>query len=81
MGLDRAEFCHFFNCLYWFAFGVGLSSTVGFHLGFFSSKIIAYADDIVLLSPSLTGLQHLINIAISHSNLLKFLFTPKKHME
>ena len=44
----------------------------------FLSNIIVYADD-VLISISLTGLQHVINIEISHSDFLKLLsFNPKK---
>ena len=38
------------------------SSRIGCRLGNVNSNIIAYADDIVLLVPSASGLQHLLNL-------------------
>ena len=54
------------------------SSKVGCRLGFFSNNIIAYADDVVLLAPSVSGLQTLINITLEHSNFLKLTFNSNK---
>ena len=39
-------------------------------LGLFKSNILAYADDIVILSPSLFGLQKLLDLSIYKSNKL-----------
>ena len=42
------------------------------------SNVIAYADDIVLLAPSYTGLQTLIDIAVYEANGLNLVFNDKK---
>ena len=44
------------------------SMNVGCNLGILKSNIIAYADDIVLLSPSLGGLQRLVNCFVEGIN-------------
>ena len=51
---------------------------VGCQLGILSSNIIAYADDIVLLSPSAAGLQKLINKAYSEALAIDLHFNYKK---
>ena len=48
-----------------------LKSKYGCRLGFKKSSVIAYADDIVLLAPSATGLQALIDIAYSEAHEMK----------
>jgi hypothetical protein len=42
-----------------------VNSGVGCNLGGVMINILAYADDIVLLSPSWRGMQYLINIVTS----------------
>ncbi|MEL6989899.1 MAG: reverse transcriptase family protein, partial [Bacteroidota bacterium] len=50
----------------------------GCKLGIFKSNIIAYADDIVLLAPSSSGLQILINKAVEESKDIKLNFNNSK---
>ena len=52
----------------------------GCRLGLFSTNIIGYADDLVLLSPSVYGLQQLIDICYNESVFLKLNFNPKKSL-
>ena len=54
------------------------SSKVRCRLRIFLINIIAYADDIVLFSLFLIGLQPSFIIRISHYNFLKLSFNPKK---
>ena len=51
---------------------------VGCRLGILSSNIIAYADDIVLLAPSVSSLQMLIDVANNEALLLDLRFNLKK---
>ena len=48
---------------------------IGRHVGSKFCGVFAYADDIILLSPSINGLQNMLNccskFAIDHSTLLK----------
>ena len=55
-----------------------VSSKTGCKLGIQMSNVIAYADDIVLLAPSRTGLQILIDIAYSESFKLELNFNVNK---
>ena len=50
----------------------------GCKLGLHDSSIIAYADDIVLLAPSLTSLKFLIDTASTEARKLKLDFNDKK---
>ena len=54
------------------------NSKYGCKLGVVRSSIIAYADDIVLLAPSATGLQALIDIAHKEANELNLSFNIGK---
>ena len=54
------------------------NSQYGCKLGIIKSNVIAYADDIVLLAPSASGLQSLIDIASRESTVLKLRFNIKK---
>ena len=51
---------------------------IGCKLGILSSNVIAYADDIVLLAPSVGSLQMLIDLANSEALLLDLQFNFKK---
>ena len=51
---------------------------VGCRLGILSSNIIAYADDIVLLAPSVGSLLMLIDVANNEALLLELQFNSKK---
>ena len=51
---------------------------VGCKLGILNSNIIAYADDLVLLAPSMKSLQHLINEVVKQGLLLDLTFNLKK---
>ena len=51
---------------------------VGCRLGLFSSNIIAYADDIVLLAPSINALQHLANLISEEINKISLKFNSSK---
>ena len=53
-------------------------SKYGCRLGILKSNIIAYADDIVLLAPSPTSLQILINIAYAEAQKLEMKFNIEK---
>ena len=55
-----------------------VSSKIGCKLGIQMSNVIAYADDIVLLAPSRSGLQILIDIAYSESYKLELNFNISK---
>ena len=55
-----------------------VDSKIGCRLGIQMSNVIAYADDIVLLAPSRTGLQALINIAYDESVKLELNFNVNK---
>ena len=50
----------------------------GCKLGILKSNVIAYADDIVLLSPSATGLQKLIDAAYSEALDIELKFNYEK---
>ena len=52
--------------------------SVGCTLGLFRSNIIAYADDLVVLSPSFTGLQLLLDRCFEFSTFLKLTFNVNK---
>jgi hypothetical protein len=54
------------------------TSGKGTKLGLSYSNIIAYADDLVLISPSVEGLQFLLNLANNETNLIGLKFNPKK---
>ena len=54
------------------------NSKIGCKLGIVSSNIIAYADDIVILAPSVVSLQILINIAYSEAVELELSFNTNK---
>ena len=51
---------------------------IGCRLGLHSSNIVAYADDIVLLAPSSSSLQSMMNIANSEALQLELQFNVKK---
>ena len=51
---------------------------MGCRLGLHSSNIVAYADDIVLLAPSSSSLQNMINIVNSEALELDLQFNVKK---
>ena len=53
-------------------------SKYGCRLGFFKSNILAYANDIVILSPYLFGRQKLLDLCIDKSNKLKLTFNANK---
>ena len=55
-----------------------VNTKIGCRLGIQMSNIIAYADDIVLLAPSRTGLQILIDIAYAESGNLELNFNVSK---
>ena len=55
-----------------------VDSRMGCKLGIQMSNVIAYADDIVLLAPSRTGLQALIDIAYAESRKLELNFNIDK---
>ena len=55
-----------------------VKSNFGCKLGIHDSSIIAYADDLVLLSPSARGLQTLIDIASFQANELSLTFNKEK---
>ena len=50
----------------------------GCKLGIHSANVIAYADDIVLLAPSLRGLQSLLDKAVEEASLLRLEFNSSK---
>ena len=50
----------------------------GCKLGIHDASVIAYADDIVLLAPSLGSLQELLNTAVEEASLLDLEFNWKK---
>ena len=54
------------------------SLSVGCKLGHFMSNIIAYADDVVVLAPSITALQRILDTCSSTAKLLKLNFNTKK---
>ena len=47
-------------------------------LGILKANVIAYADDIVLLAPSLRGLQELLNRAVEEASLIDLQFNNSK---
>ena len=51
---------------------------IGCRYGSRMSNIVAYADDIVLLAPSHTGLQTLIDISVDEANKLTLVFNENK---
>ena len=51
---------------------------IGCHLGIYSSNVIAYADDIVLLAPTSTSLQDMIDVANTEASYLDLKFNPDK---
>ena len=53
-------------------------SNIGCKFGIFYQNIIAYADDLVLLAPSISGLQKLINISANACKDLFLEFNTKK---
>ena len=55
-----------------------VSSRIGCRLGYYMSNIIAYADDIVVLAPSVTALQYLIDLCFQESCGLKLNFNRSK---
>ena len=55
-----------------------VSSGIGCRLGLYVANVIAYADDLVLLAPTLSGLQKLINLCYNHSVSLSLLFSSSK---
>ena len=50
----------------------------GCRLGLFMSNIIAYADDLVVMAPSVTALQNILNICYLEARNLSLTFNPKK---
>ena len=54
------------------------SMSIGCNLGYLKSNIIAYADDVVLLSPSLSGLQNLINAFDNNINIINLHINSNK---
>ena len=54
------------------------NAKVGCELGSIKSNVIAYADDIVLLAPSPTSLQMLIDIADNEAKILQLNFNTSK---
>ena len=53
-------------------------SGIGCRVGIRACNVIAYADDIVIMSPSLMGLQRLLNICNDFASNLKLKFNPSK---
>ena len=53
-------------------------SKVGCKLGIFSSNIIAYADDLVVLAPSVSALQNLLNICYNETKNILLNFNTEK---
>ena len=53
-------------------------SGIGCRVGIHASNVIAYADDIVIMSPSLMGLQRLLNICNDFASNLKLKFNLSK---
>ena len=53
------------------------SLSVGYKLGNFMSNIIAYADDVVVLAPSITALLRILDTCYSSAKLLKLNFYTK----
>ena len=54
------------------------NTRIGCRLGIQMSNVIAYADDLVLLAPSRTGLQILIDVAYTDSTKLELNFNINK---
>ena len=54
------------------------SSQFGCKLGIVSSNIIAYADDLTILAPSVTGLQNLLNQCYHETEMLMLKFNSMK---
>ena len=50
----------------------------GCKIGIYDASVIAYADDIVLLAPSLRGLQTLLDKAVEEASLLDLKFNESK---
>ena len=50
----------------------------GCRLGLFMSNIIAYADDLVVMAPSVTALQNILNICFREATNLSLTFNPNK---
>ena len=55
-----------------------VSSGIGCRMGYYMSNIIAYADDIVILAPSVTALQYLIDLCYQEACGLKLNFNRNK---
>lgn len=55
-----------------------VSTEIGCRIGFFVSNIVAYADDIVILAPSATALQFLIDLCHREACKLKLNFNYDK---
>ena len=51
---------------------------LGCHTGSVFCAVFAYADDIVLFSPSITALQTILNVCQSYAVSANFLFSPGK---
>ena len=55
-----------------------MSSNCGCHIGKQFYGCLMYADDIILLSPSLSGMQHLMDICSDYAKLHYLVFNNKK---
>ena len=53
-------------------------SNVGCHLGSIYAGAFGYADDIVLLAPTLSALKYMVTICESYAEQYKILFNPQK---
>ena len=51
---------------------------IGCRLGFFMSNVVAYADDLALLAPTMNGLQHLLNVCFDEAEKLCLKFNHDK---
>ena len=54
------------------------TSSFGCHVGDNFFRCIMYADDLILLSPSLSGLQHLVDICSVYAKDHNLVFNTKK---
>ena len=51
---------------------------VGCHIGNQFAGALAYADDVILLSPSFTGLQNMLDVCKIYSNEFSLMFNENK---
>ena len=54
------------------------NSGVGCKIGFLVSNVFVYADDLIILSPTITALKHLVNICEDYGRDFELKFNPDK---